>query len=513
MKISRIISILSLLALLGGAVALPPSVLAQDAKVDQKADKSDKIPAPKHFRMEKVGTFNGNRINYSILAGETRLKNDKGEETASIFSTAYIKSDTRDSSTRPVTFLFNGGPGSASVWLHIGVFGPRRVDVPGEGGNAGSPPYPIIDNPDTILDVTDLVFIDPVGTGYSRTIGKGEEKDFLGVEEDAASVGQFIRQWLTDNKRWNSPKYMGGESYGAVRTAAVAKYLSTPASWVSFNGLLIISGAVDLDALSFDPGSDSAYWSYLPSYAATAWHYGLIKDKSKGLEAFLNEVRDYALSTYAPALLKGARLPAAERKALVAKLSAYTGLAPDFIERNNLRVSGPRFQKELLRSQGYAIGRLDARYKGKDFDDAGDTPDNDPSLYGISGAYTASMNQYFADLGVDMDREYKILTSIGAKWNWVVNRNGRQTGLTVAPWIGQVMRENAGTRTFVACGYHDLATPFFAVENAFNGPGVPNDRIAYAYYEGGHMMYVYRPSLDKLIGDVRAFIKAGSKAG
>jgi len=497
------------LLLATGLMTLPPTVAAAKEEVVQ--EKPD-IPPVKTFRSERAGTFNGVRVNYTILAGETRLRNDKDEDEASIFSTAYLKSGPRDPD-RPVTFLFNGGPGSASVWLHMGVFGPRRIEVPGDGGNAGAPPYPIVDNEHSLLDVTDLVFIDPVGTGYSRVVGKGEEKDHLGVEEDATQVARFIRQWLTENKRWNSPKYLGGESYGAVRTAAVAGELSEPSSWVSLNGLLIISGAVDLDALSFAPGSDSAYWSFLPSYAATAWHYGLVKDKSKGFDAFLDEVRRFALEQYAPALLKGARLPDGERKAIAARLASYTGLSAEFIERANLRVSGGRFQKELLRPQGRTIGRFDTRYQGIDADDAGETPDNDPSLYAIAGAYTASINQYFTDIGVDMGREYKILTGIGSKWNWKVSDSGRQTSLTVAPWIGTAMRENTALRMFVACGYHDLATPFFAVENAFNGPGVPTERVSYAYYEGGHMMYVYPPSMTKLVKDVRAFIQAGVRKG
>lgn len=497
-------------ALLGMTLVVLPAA-AQEAK-GGKAEAAEK-PAPpaKSFRADRVGTFNGTRVNYTMLAGETRLRNDKDEEVASIFSTAYLKAGAR-AAERPVTFLFNGGPGSSSLWLHMGVFGPRRLDVP-DAANAGGAPYPIIENEQSILDVTDLVFIDPVGTGYSRVVGKGEEKDYFGVEEDGKAVAAFIRQWLSDNKRWNSPKYLGGESYGGVRAGAVAKELSSAANWVSLNGIIIVSGAIDLDALSFAPGSDSSYWSFLPSYAATAWHYDLVKDKSKGFDAFLAEVRDFALSEYAPALLKGARLTAEERQTVAAKLAAYTGISQSYIERANLRISGGRFQKELLRERGVTVGRFDTRYQGRDYDDAGETPDDDPSFFTIAGAYTASINQYFAELGIDMGREYKILTGIGRQWNWKISGGGRQTGLTVAPWIGEAMRQNDALRTFVACGYHDLATPFFAVENAFNGPGVPVERVEFAYYEGGHMMYLYPPSMTKLTQDVRAFIQKGSIPG
>lgn len=503
--------------LLAGTLALPPlTAAAQDPppkEAGKEAPKDDKKPEPpKSFTAERAATINGQKVTYTVVAGETRLKNDKDEEVASVFSTAYFRTGVKDPANRPVTFLFNGGPGSASLWLHMGVYGPKRIQVPGDGGNAGAPPYPVVDNAQSILDVTDLVFIDPVGTGYSRVVGKGEEKDFYGVEEDARSVAKFIRQWLTANKRWNAPKYLGGESYGAVRTAAVAKELARADSWVALNGLLLISGAVDLGALDFSPGSDVAYWSFLPTYAATAWHHGKVADTSKGLDAFLAEARRFALDEYAPALLKGNRLTPEERSAMAARLAGFTGLSRTFIERANLRVSGERFQKELLRDQGKTVGRFDTRYLGDDYDSAGEGIDNDPSLYGIAGAYTSSVNAYFAELGIDMGREYKVLSGLWPKWNWKVGP-GRQGDLNVAPWIGQAMRENTALRTFAAMGYHDLATPMFAVENSLAGPGIPKDRVVFTYYQGGHMMYVHQPSLEKLAQDTRQFIAAGQPAG
>jgi carboxypeptidase C (cathepsin A) len=485
------------------------AAMGAEVKADTAKAKDEKPAPPKSFRSARTGSFNTIRLNYSIIAGETRLRNDKDEEIASIFSTAYLKTGEKPED-RPVVFMFNGGPGSASVWLHIGVFGPRRVDVPSDGSGVGAPPYKIIDNPQTILDAADLVFVDPVGTGYSRAVGKADDKDFFGVEEDAASMATFIRQWISDNKRWNSPKYLAGESYGAFRVGAVAKSLANASNWVSLNGLMLVSGAVDFDALSFDQGSDGAYWSYLPTYAATAWRHDRVADKSMGFEKFLDEARVFALEEYAPALLAGNRLAEAKRQQIIAKLARFTGLSPAYIERANLRISGPRYQKELLRDQGVSLGRFDGRYKGDDYDDAGETPDADPSLYGIVGAYTSGINDYFADLGIDMGREYRILGSLGGKWNWKTKAEGRQTTLNAAPWIGKAMRENPGLRVFAAMGYYDMATPFFAVENALNGPGIPSQRVTWSYYEGGHMMYVHQSSLDRLMKDMRAFIQAGA---
>ncbi|MFC7335353.1 S10 family peptidase [Rhodocista pekingensis] len=496
------------------ALAVASPALSQDAKppAGKEAEKAADLPEPRTWKVERSGTFAGTKIDYSVVAHETRLKNDKGEPVADMFSIAYLRQGVKDPSRRPVTFLFNGGPGSASLWLHMGVFGPRRIDVPSDGGNAGAPPYPIVDNAQTILDVTDLVFIDPVGTGYSRVVGKGEEKDFLGVSEDARSVAKFIRQWLSDNKRWNSPKFLGGESYGAVRTAAVAKELSKGDSWVSLNGLLLISGAVDFATLDFGRGNDEAYWTFLPSYAATAWYHGKVPNKGN-FEAFIEEARRFALERYAPALLKGNRLTPAERAAIVKDLARFTGLSETYIDRANLRVSAARFQKELLRDQGKTIGRFDGRYTGEDFDDAGETFDNDPSYYGVAGAYTAAINDYMErDLGVDMDREYKVLGSMWNKWNWSVGENSSRNGyIDVTPWIGQAMRENKDLRTLSASGYYDLATPFFAKENTLNNNGVPTERVTFTYYQGGHMMYVNKPALDKLVDDVRKFIQAGLK--
>lgn len=512
MRLRARLSFLLALALASPAAVAP--AWADDKPPAEKAagTAEEKLQPPRSWTLDRSGTFGGVKVDYRVVAGETRLTDDAGDPVADIFSVAYLRKDVKDPAQRPVTFLFNGGPGSASVWLHMGVFGPRRIDVPSDAGNAGAPPYPIVDNPGTILDVTDLVFIDPVGTGYSRVVGKGEEKDFYGVDEDARAVARFIRQWLTDNKRWNSAKYLGGESYGAIRTAAVARELSQGKSWVALNGLLLISGALDFGTLDFGRGNEEAYWTFLPSFAATAWYHKKVP-QTGSFEDFIEQARRFALERYAPALLRGNRLPAAERAEIVKELARFTGLSEGFIERANLRVSAARFQKELLRAEGKTVGRFDSRYTGDDFDDAGEAIDADPSFYGIAGAYTAAVNDFFQrDLGIDMDRQYQILGSLWSKWNWKVGSASTWGGyIDVTPWIGQAMRENKELRTLSAGGYYDLATPFFAKENTLNANGVPTERVTFTYYHGGHMMYVHRPSLDKLMGDVRAFIRAGQK--
>jgi len=489
--------------------AAPPS--AADIPAGKAGDASPAIGDPKLFRIERSGIFNGRPVDYTVLAGETRLTNGKDQETAGIFSIAYVRRDVKSPATRPVTFLFNGGPGSASLWLHLGIFGPRRVEVPDNAVSPGAPPYPLVDNPLSILDVTDLVFIDPVGTGYSRVVGRGNEKDFFGVKEDAASIAQFIRRWLTDNKRWASPKYLGGESYGGIRIGALLPELSQSQAAVALNGLLLISPAIDVRALDFVRGNDNPYWEFLPSYAATAWYHGKVADMSGGFEAFLEAARHFALEEYAPALLKGNRLSTEERRALAAKLARFTGLSADYIERSNLRVPAARFMKELLRDNGRIIGRIDSRYTGEDYDEAGERPDTDPSLNGMSAAYSAAMNHYLLnELGIDMGRGYKVLDPLGRSWNWTVPDAGRG-GVNAAPWIGDAMRGNPGLRAFVAAGYYDLATPFFAMENGLSGHGIPPDRVSFAHYPAGHMMYVHKPSLEKLADDVRRFIAAGAR--
>ena len=494
--------------LLAAAALLATPALAQDkpkdeAKAEKAAAPAD-IPPPQVQVIHRSGTFGGQRINYTGTAGEIYLKGEDGTPKAAINYYSYVK-EPRDPS-RPVTFLFNGGPGSGSVWLHMGAFGPKRVAIPSDARDDGAPPYPILDNPDSLLDVTDIVFIDPVGTGFSHALGKTDPKDYWGVTKDAKSVADVIRLWLNDNGRWNSPKFLGGESYGTTRSAAVAHELEGSYNDVSLNGIILISTVLDFAAGSDAPGNELGYITNLPSMATTALYHG--KASAPSAEAFAEEARQWAIGPYAAALLKGQKLQGEERAAIRRELARFTGLSEDFLERADLRVTPGRFYKELLRDRGLTIGRLDSRYTGKDYDNAGEEPDNDPSFYGIDAGYTAAINSWARDtLGFKTDREYQSIGNVGP-WDWRIGGRDSNAYLNVAPYIGQALRENSGLRVFVGQGYYDFATPFFAAEYALSRTGIPQDRIEYKYYDAGHMMYIRDEDRHKLAGDIRAFIRA-----
>jgi carboxypeptidase C (cathepsin A) len=464
---------------------------------------------PKVFTHQFAGTFHGDHVTYTATAGETFLKNEKLENTASIFSVAYVKSGVTNAAQRPVTFVFNGGPGSASLWLHIGALGPKRVALPSDATSAGAAPYRIEDNPLSPLDATDLVFIDPVGTGYSHAMGEAKDEDFWGLSEDAKSISQFIRIWLTASGRWNSPKYIAGESYGTTRAVALMRELQPGYDGVYLKGIILVSSVLDFHTIGFQPGNDLPYIAYLPSYAAVAWYHDKIAPKPASLSDFLNEVRAFASTDYALALLKGSALAKADRAAIVGRLSHYTGLSPQYIEEANLRIDASRFRKELLRSDGKILGRYDGRAVGEDYDSAGEGPESDPSLSAVDGAFVAAINEYLSrTLGVQSDRPYKILeTAPNQKWKWGEGK-GMPSYINVAPDLGQAMRENSAMRTFIANGYFDLATPFAATEFTVAHNAIAADRVAMHYYDAGHMLYTNGSSLERFTDDVVAFIKS-----
>lgn len=470
-----------------------------------EGEKAKPVKEPTVSVTRHSGTFGGQRISYTATAGETYLRAEDGTPRAAIFSTSYVK-DGKDPN-RPVTFLFNGGPGSGSVWLHMGAFGPKRVAIPSDGTDDGAPPFPIVDNPDSLLDVTDIVFIDPVGTGFSHALGKTDPKEFWGVTKDAESVAQFIRLWLNENGRWNAPKFLGGESYGTTRSAAVVNQLEGAYNDVSLNGVILISTVLDFGAGADTQGNELSPMLNLPSMAATALYHG--KAQASSVEAFVDEARQYAIGPYASALLKGQKLGAEERVSVRRELARFTGLSEEYLDRADLRVEPSRFYKELLRDRGLTVGRLDSRYTGRDYDNAGENPDNDPSFYGIDAGYTAAINAYVrGDLKFDTDRSYVTIGSVGP-WDWRLG-GGRDSDayLNVTPYLGKALRENKGMRIFVGQGYYDFATPFYAAEYALSRTGIPQDRIEYQYYGSGHMMYVRDEDRSKLSRDVRNFIRA-----
>jgi carboxypeptidase C (cathepsin A) len=509
MKMSALLAIaaLSTLALSVAIAAQPALAQPKPAEPKEAAKPAADIPPPTVSVTRHKGVFGGRAISYTATMGETYVKDEKGKPTAAIVTTSYVAQGRNPN--RPVTFLWNGGPGSGSLWLHMGAFGPKRVVVPGDGRDDGAPPYPLIDNPHALLDVTDLVFIDPVGTGFSRALGDTDPKIFWGLTADAKAVAQVIRAWLDENGRWNSPKYIGGESYGTTRSAAVVRELEAGYSDVGLNGIILISTILDFGLGSEAPGNEMVHVTNLPSMAATAMFHNKVPNPPATTEAFVEEARQFATGPYLAALVKGQKLGADERADVRRQLSRFTGLSEAYLDKADLRVMPGRFYKELLRDRGLTVGRLDARYTGRDYDNAGEEPDNDPSFFGIDAAYTAAMNAYARDtLKFSPERDY---VSIGGvrDWDWRIGDRDANAYLNVAPWIGKAMRENSGLRVFVAQGWYDFATPFFPAEYSLSRTGIPQDRITWAYYDAGHMMYVREADLVKLSTDVRAFIRNG----
>jgi carboxypeptidase C (cathepsin A) len=503
MKHAVIPPLFLLLACTSSAAAIQESKPTETKDADRKdADKASPA-APKAFTSQHTGTFHDAKVAYTATVAETILENEKHEPEASIWSTAYVKDGVEDPTTRAVTFLWNGGPGSASLWLHMGAFGPKRVDVPSDARDDGGPPYGLLDNPGAFLDVSDIVFIDPVGTGFSHTLEKGEGKDFWGVKQDARSIARFIRQWISRHNRWNSPKFIGGESYGTTRSAAVVHELEGSFDDVAINGILLISTILDFTLDSNTTGNELGYVAMLPTMAATA-HYHEKAGQGVALASFVQQSREFALNDYAHALLQGNSLGANERAKVRATLARFTGLSETYLELANLRVRPDRFQKELLRERGLTVGRLDSRYTGQDLDAAGESPDEDPSFYGIDGAYATALNAYLrGPLKVELPDSYKVIGGLGGPWNWELDD---PFYFNVAPYIGAAMRQNSGLRVFVAAGYYDMATPFFGAEYSLNRSGVVPARLEFAYYEAGHMMYVNHEALAKLQGDVHTFL-------
>jgi len=477
-------------------------------QAQEKENKPEPKPIPKAMSFVTGHQVNngGKTIHYKATASEIYLKNDSGDTVASVWSVAYTVPEEKN---RPVTFIFNGGPGSASMWLHMGLFGPKRVVLDSDATeDDGAVPYELVENTAGILDLTDLVFIDPVGTGYSRVVGKGKETDFWGLNEDARSVAKFIRLWVTD---WFSKKYIAGESYGTTRAAAVANALEGNGQNMAVNGLILISQALDYSGSTSEDNNITSFITYLPSMAATAWYHKKA-GQDKTIEEFVEECREFTYNVYIPALYKGALLDESEKEQVAEKMSYFTSLDKSYILKSNLRILMPRFQKKLLADKELSIGRLDGRFMGDEVDKVADTPHlGDPTSYQASGAYTAALNYYFADeLEVKMDRPY--LTSngkIGGKWNFRPVPEGsywEPSRLNVAPKLAETMKRNTDMRVMVANGYFDLMCPFFDAEYTFSRNGIDYNKIEMKYYEAGHMMYMHEPDFRKLTNDIRDFL-------
>jgi carboxypeptidase C (cathepsin A) len=496
---------LAAFVLASSAAAQQAAQPAQRPAAERAAAPPASPPEPNRSVTRHSGTFGGRTISYRAITGETFLRADDGTPRAAIFSTSYIADN--GGANRPVTFVFNGGPGSGSVWLHMGAFGPVRVAIPSDARDDGAPPYPLLPNPDSLLDTTDLVFIDPVGTGWSYAMPAIDPQDYWGLTADARSVAQFIRLWLNEHGRWNSPKYLAGESYGTTRAAAVLRQLEGSYNDVALNGVILISTVLDFGVGADVEGNELSYVMNIPSMAVTALYHGVISHPG-GTAALAAEARAWATGPYLAALMRGNALDDATRSAVRRDLSRFTGLSEAYLERANLRVTPARFYRELLRDRGLSVGRLDSRYTGRDADAAGEEPDNDPSFYGIDAGYTAAINAYAREtLGYRTDRSYVTIGGVG-RWDWRLGE-GRDADayLNVAPWIARALRENSGLRVFVGQGWYDFATPFFAAEHALTRAGFPRDRIDFRYYDSGHMMYVRDEDRAALSRDVREFIR------
>ena len=484
------------------------------------AEKKDEKPTPKDnlVQSKHSAKINGKAIKYTVTTGTIVLKEDvpdKEKDTevekarAQIFFIAYTKDGVNDRSKRPITFSFNGGPGSSSVWLHMGVLGPRRV-VLKDDGELPPPPFKLTDNQYSIIDDTDLVFIDPMGTGYSRPVEGEKAKDWHGFKKDIESVGDFIRLYVTRYNRWLSPKFLAGESYGTTRAAGLSGYLQDRHG-MYLNGLMLISAVLDFTTIHFQFNNELPYVLFLPAYAATAWYHGKLKSKTT-LQALLKEVEEFARGAYATALHKGAALTSQERSTIVDKLARYTGLSKDFIERTNLRITDQHFFKELLRDRGRTVGRLDSRFTGIDRSGVTETIEYDPLLTNVLGPYTAAFYDYVrTELKFESDLPYEILS--GKVWmNWSYSEFENQY-LDVAETLRKSMTFNKYLKVFVANGYYDLGTPYSATEYTFDHLGLdPSLRknISMGYYDAGHMMYIHLPSLRALKKDLTKFMKDAS---
>jgi carboxypeptidase C (cathepsin A) len=481
---------------------------SKEEKGKEEKGKDEKKPEEKIVQTKHTLKIGGQEIKYTATAGTILLKLEDGTPKASVFYIAYTKDDVSDLTKRPVTFTFNGGPGSASIWLHLGAFGPRRVEM-GDAGALLGPPYKLVDNEYSMLDVTDLVFIDPVSTGFSRAVPGEPPKQFHGIEEDIQSVGDFIRLYATRNKRWTSPKFLAGESYGTTRAAGLSGYLQSRYG-MYLNGIILISSILNFQTARFDRGNDLPYIVFLPTYTAIAWyHKKLPPDLQADFQKAINESRAYAMGEYKDALSAGDGYPASGRTEVAQKLSRLTGLSADYIDRSNLRIEIMRFDKELLRRERRTVGRLDGRFTGIDLDAAGSIPEYDPSLTAIVGPYTATFSDYVrGDLKFESDLPYEFLTDRVRPWSFEPYENRY---VNVAETLRSAMTENPFLHVYVAKGYYDLATPFFAADYTFDHLGLDPSLRAHltgGYYEAGHMVYVHKPSLAKLKEELKAFLAA-----
>lgn len=498
-----------ILRLLGLFIVMGMMCMSDAEAKDEKKMTPEKAPAQEFSQTPIITkgtvTIKGKSIPYTATTGFMNITDDNGAVKATMFYVAYVRSDM-PSEKRPITYAFNGGPGSSSVWLHMGALGPKRV-VLTDKGDMPKPPGNMVDNEYSWLEFTDLVFIDPVGTGYSRPAKDEKKEQFHGLDEDVTSVGTFIRLYTTQNKRWLSPKFLAGESYGTTRAAYLSDHLADRHG-MYVNGILLISMVLDFQTLRFSPANDLPCALFLPTYAATAMYHGKLDESLRAnQEKSLEEIRSWALNDYLTYLAKGHVASDAEHKAVTEKLSRYTGLSQEFIATTHNRPDIFRFTKELLRDEGKTVGRLDSRFTGIDRDNAGENFEYDPSYNAVIYApFTSTVNHYLrSTLGFESDLPYEILTGKVQPWNWGSAERG-------FPYVGEALRKamtkNKFLKVYVANGWYDLATPFFAAEYTMNHLPLESslrNNISMKYYRSGHMMYIEKESLKQFTKDVEQF--------
>lgn len=474
-----------------------PSILF--AQKDIKEWKDGNLSITKH--QLKIGN---DILNYTSTTGYITIKDEKDSLKANLFFIAYTKDGEADPSKRPILFSFNGGPGSSSVWLHMGALGPKIVQMTDEG-NTLPPPYKYADNPNTWLDKADIVFIDPMMTGYTRPAGKTPQSEFTGFENDVHFVGDFIRLYISKYSRWTSPKFIAGESYGTTRAAGLSGYLQDRYG-LYINGIVLVSAILNFGTVESDRGNDLPFALQLPTFAATSWYHKKLDPKYNNLNSLLDEVKNFSMNEYSLALMMGDKLPEAERNTVINKLNAYTGLSKEYLDATNLRLSVGRYNKELMRNEGLTVGRLDARFTGRDYDKAGEQFEYDPSYNtAIYGGYTAAINDYIRrELKYENDIPYEILTGRVQPWPL----SGDQY-LNVAETLRAAIVKNPFLKVWICNGYYDMATPYFATDYTIHHMFLPKDlqkNISFTYYEAGHMMYISKPSLLKLKKDYDQFM-------
>jgi carboxypeptidase C (cathepsin A) len=499
----------SFVILLSITIGVVLSSAGHSARESADAAPQNETAPEKHYAESSEVTnhtlsINGKSISYTAEAGYMPIKNDACKRIARIFFIAYTKDTQQSSSQRPITFAFNGGPGSSAIWLHMGALGPRRVLL-ADDGTALPKSYQLVDNEYTWLDFTDIVFVDPVGTGYSRTADDVDARQFYNMSEDVKIMGEFVRLYVTEYQRWLSSKYIAGESYGTTRAVSLAGHMQNRHGML-VNGLVLISTALSFETFSFDRGNDLAYVLVIPSYTAAAWYHGKL---SGNLHESLEEAHDWAINDYMPALAKGSSLADSERRKIVDKLAHYTGLSRSYIEDRRMRVANYQFIAELLSDSSSVIGLLDSRVKARYVSDGSAYSFNDPSLFIVEGSYVPAFNNYVRnELHFRTDMTYRFLSDhITESWKW---SEGQQGYVDVAGSLTKAISSNQHLQVFVASGYFDLTTPWLSQQYTLTHLGLNpelRDHITQTFYESGHQIYTSTEALAKFTRDVSSFFK------